>query len=164
MSMITIIACTVPFPFFSVVYPNPFYELALRLWRLGLVPYNIGRSIGIPGLVSALPYLIVASFYCAFAVKACFEGLAAPCRRALFLAAISVSCVSLALYSLAWRDENLEGKTNDLFGIVFNYEPPPYGCGGPPASVCAAIYGRTADALERYRSGTNGPEPGIGVR
>ncbi|MFA6034195.1 MAG: hypothetical protein WC889_14950 [Myxococcota bacterium] len=152
-SIFAITASTVPFPFFSTQYPNPLYELALRLWRLGLIPYSIGRNAGLPGMWAAVPYLLAVAAlgvaYLRYTVPQ-QEGFGSWRRRFVSLMAIASVCLAVAAYSHVARYNNIEGKTHDLWGIIGNYEPRDADCSD---SRCLAIFGRTAEALEAYRAG-----------
>ena len=166
-SIAVVTACTVPFPFFSTQYPNPLYELALRLWRLGLVPYSVGRTVGLPGLWAALPYALAVAAVAAFFLRhAVAQAASAWGRRAELLAAVALVAAVLGAYSLVERDRNLEGKVNDLWGIVVNYEPRDGICdletrrtdaGGyahaptDRTAACEALLGRTGEALDVFR-------------
>jgi hypothetical protein len=161
-SIFVITACTVPFPFFSTQYPNPLFELALRLWRYGMIPYSIGRNAGLQGISAALPYLLVIACCAAFFLGTALHGSGGGgSKNARFLvpAAAALAAISLGLYSLSGRDNNLEGKRNDLWGIVVNYEPREGFCDAAPGRedavdpVCRAFTGNSADALEVFRRG-----------
>jgi hypothetical protein len=166
-SILVITFCTVPFPFFSTAYPNPLFDLAFRLWNMGLVPHSVGEAMGIPGLWAAVPFLLVITLVAAFFLRESFGSVQSEWRRrAGVLASVAIVFLVLAAYSLVERDRNLEGKRNDMWGIVGNYEPREGICDlatkrddkgaylRSPDDLtrsCHALLGHTADALDEFR-------------
>ena len=58
--VLQIAAAALTMPTFAEEFENPFFELTLRLWRLGLFPHSLGTAIGLPSRVAiAVPVLIV---------------------------------------------------------------------------------------------------------
>ncbi|MCE9577408.1 MAG: hypothetical protein K8W52_29940 [Deltaproteobacteria bacterium] len=56
------------YPHFPEKFKNPLYEVTLRLMREGHAPWNAGWLVGLRGLASLVPYLIVVAVVIAFAV------------------------------------------------------------------------------------------------
>jgi len=83
---------SIPFPFFFTPLVNPFRDMALALWSDGIFPYNPGRFLGLKGIYSAIPYLLV---FFAFAVF-CFSWLVKK-RITIICRALPLVCLWFAI-------------------------------------------------------------------
>ena len=81
------------YPHFPEVFANPVFELTLRLIGDGQAPFNAGYALGLRGLASLLPYLVI--------LAAVVIAIAAPSRRQLRSAALggAIAILILLAYS-----------------------------------------------------------------
>ena len=81
------------YPHFPEVFANPVFEVTGRLIGDGHAPYNLGYALGLRGLVSLIPYLLILAAVIAY--------VAAPTRRHLKsgLMGAAIAILVLAGYS-----------------------------------------------------------------
>jgi len=60
LSMIIYLTVSAVFPHYPDNFSNPWLDVTLRFGRAGYFPYNLGWLLGLKGLASAIPYLVVA--------------------------------------------------------------------------------------------------------
>ena len=59
LSILFYVTTNAVFPHFPENFSNPWFDVTLRFGRAGYVAYNLGWLLGLKGLVSAIPYLLV---------------------------------------------------------------------------------------------------------
>ncbi len=82
------------FPHFPDRYRNPLYEITFRLIGDDLAPYNLGWLLGLRGLASLVPYLVVLGLVVGV--------VAVPGRPHLRAAALAVVVTTAVIASYAW--------------------------------------------------------------
>ncbi|MCX7957832.1 MAG: hypothetical protein N3B13_02165 [Deltaproteobacteria bacterium] len=164
-SMLLIPYATIPFPFFSVAYPNPLFELPLNLWRWGAIPPNIATLTGLKGLSSAVPFIIIwllFASYITYHLLSYSKGMFSP----LFYT-ISVICITFILItgaSFVAKEKNYETKMKDVIGIMENFRPGKNSCEYVienrsvrfSKTTCYAFLKRSADGIKSIREAENG--------
>jgi hypothetical protein len=123
-SLLLIPYATIPFPFFSTVYPNPLFELPLNLWHWGAIPLNTGNIAGLEGIDSAIPFIILWITLVCYAVYL-FLSLC-RWRTSAFVVSIVSICITFLLITAASfvaKEKNYESKMRDVIGIVENFKP-----------------------------------------
>lgn len=164
-SMLMIPYATIPFPFFSVVYPNPLYELPLNLWRWGAIPLNIANLIDLKGFVSAIPFIIIwllFASYILYHLISLLDGI-----RYRFFLSVLVVCITFVLISSASfiaKEKNYEAKMKDVIGIMENFKPAKNSCeyvidgksNRFSKTICYAFLKKTQDGIKSIREAKNG--------
>ena len=162
-SLIMIPYATIPFPFFSTVYPNPLFELPLNLWHWGAIPINAGNVLSLRGLDSAIPFLVLwipLLCYAVFLLLSLYRG-----RVSAFLGSILTICITFLLISGASfiaRENDYESKMKDVIGIVENFKPGRNSCefvidgksNRFDRVTCYTFLKRGADAVKSIREAT----------
>ncbi|GEM_PF-1045797 len=164
-SMLLIPYATIPFPFFSVVYPNPLFELSLNLWHWGAIPPNPLYLLEIKGLSSAIPFIIVWILFVAYILYhliSLYKDRFSP----LFYSIITV-CITFILISAASfiaKDKNYENKMMDVVGILEHFKPGKSSCelvienksSGFKKTTCYAFLRRSNEGIKSIREAKNG--------
>ena len=159
-SMLLIPYATIPFPFFSMVYPNPLFELPINLLRWGAIPLNIGNIFHLKGFYSLLPFVILWILFVSYIIYhllSLYKG-----RFSAFLLSIIVVCIAFLLMtaaSLIAREKNYENKMKDVIGIMENFRPAKNSCeyvieGSShrfSKIACYAFLKRGTDAIKELR-------------
>jgi len=123
-SLLLIPYATIPFPFFSTVYPNPLFELPLNLWHWGAIPLNTGNIVGLEGIDSAIPFIILWITLVCYAVYLLLS--LRRWRTDVFVVSIVSICITFLLITAASfvaKEKNYESKMRDVIGIVENFKP-----------------------------------------
>lgn len=132
----------VEYPHFPEKFKNPLYEVTFRLMRDGHTPWNLGWLLGLRGLASLVPYVLVVGALVAVAVT----GVGAAARRVAL--ASMAGGVAIVLAYAAWPGGGPiadEAYDNWVLGAM------PGACDPPPAPLPAAcIELRTINA--RFRA------------
>lgn len=160
LSMLIIPYATVPFPFFSTVYPNPIFELPLNLWRWGAIPINIANIFGFYGLSSTIPFLIIwigAAAYTLFLLLSYLSDSRSPFVNSVI--AVAVTFLLITSMSFVARDKNYEGKMKDVVGILENFNPSKNSCeyvlmgrsSRFKEETCLAFLRKTVEGIEYLR-------------
>ncbi|MCX7943459.1 MAG: hypothetical protein N2746_03000 [Deltaproteobacteria bacterium] len=128
-SMLMIPYATIPFPFFSVSYPNPLFELPLNLWRWGAIPPNIANVFNIKGFNSVIPFVIVWLFLATYIVYLLFSHIKVKFSTFFYsLVSIGIAFSLISAASLIAKDKNYETKMKDVIGIMENFKPGKNSC------------------------------------
>jgi 4-amino-4-deoxy-L-arabinose transferase-like glycosyltransferase len=59
LSILIYVTANAVFPHYPENFSNPWFDVTLRFGRAGYLPYNLGWLLGLHGLASAVPYLVV---------------------------------------------------------------------------------------------------------
>ncbi len=164
-SMIMIPYATIPFPFFSVAYPNPLFELPLNLWYWGAIPLNITNLIGFYGLFSAIPFIIIWLLFASYIIYhllAFYRGRFTPLFYSVF--AICITFVLITAASFVAKEKNYETKMKDVIGITENFRPAKNSCEYVTGNkshrfsktICYAFLKKSADGIKSIREANNG--------
>ncbi len=159
-SMLIIPYATIPFPFFSTVYPNPVFELPLNLWHWGAIPLNIANIFGFYGITAAVPFIIVWLTIVAYTIYLLLSHL--DLRLGTFVNSvilIALTFLIITLLSFIAKEKNYEGKMKDVVGILENYKPSRSSCeyvitdksGRFDKTTCYAFLKMTLKGIEQIR-------------
>ncbi len=78
------------YPHFPEVFANPVFEVTLRLLGDGHAPYNLGYGLGLRGLASLIPYILILAGVIAY--------IASPTRKHLKSALVGAAIAALVLF------------------------------------------------------------------
>lgn len=159
-SMLLIPYATIPFPFFSVVYPNPLFELPINLFRWGSIPLNIGSIFNLKGFASFLPFLIIWILFVSYTIYHLLSLYS--WRYSIFFSSIIAVCIAFLLITSASfiaREKNYENKIKDVIGIMENYKPNKNSCeyvlennsSRFKKATCYAFLKKSADGIKAIR-------------
>ncbi|HEY4178254.1 MAG TPA: hypothetical protein VGM90_15510 [Kofleriaceae bacterium] len=104
---------TATFPYWPESFRNPLHELALRLLREGHVAPNLGTWLGLPAIVSVVPYFVVVTLVAVL-----------PLRRLVrWRGVVLAFCMAMAVL-LAYRALPGTANVNDPYGrVVHMFHP-----------------------------------------
>jgi hypothetical protein len=111
------------YPHLPVTFHNPVFEILVPLLRDGFVPHNLGFALGLPGLSSTLPALVLG--VAPLLVHLVCNAHPRPTPRLLVLAAAMVSCaLALAPLHLIHRTDTMPAwGLVDLRSVTTSWEP-----------------------------------------
>jgi hypothetical protein len=120
-SMVIYLTSNAVFPHYPENFSDPWFDLTLRFGRAGYLPYNLGWRLGLKGLASAVPYLVVGG---ALLAALLLGGAASPRQRtAVFASSLIVALLVFSFYRAQLRYRHLPVPVGFLPWMERIWEP-----------------------------------------